>query len=106
MLSIVLINFFICPESAHPLFDYQLIHRSFVGTDGRAGDDGRAGACALGLFALGQTSSPSLGALECSRLPPAIALRGPRLREEQGTPLQRDDGDPAAPAQRVGADRE
>jgi hypothetical protein len=106
MLSIVLVNFFNCLESAISCFDYEVIHRSCVGADGRAGDDGRAGACALGLSALGQTSSPSLGALECSRLPPAIALRGPRLRGEQGTPLQRDNGDPAASAQWVGADHD
>ena len=106
MLSIVLINFFNCPESAHPLFDYQLIHRSFVGTDERADDDGCAGARTLRLFALGWTSSPSLGALECSRLPPATVVRGPRLRGERGAPLQRDDDDPAAPVQWVGADRD
>ena len=88
------------------MFDYQLIHRSFVGPDGRASGDRRVGARALSLFALERTSSLSLGALECSWLPPAIALRGPRLCGERGSPLQRDDGDPTAPAQRMGADRD
>ena len=106
MLSIVSINLFNSPESAIPCFNHQLIHRSFVGTDGRAGGDRRAGARALSLFALGRTTSPSLGAIECSWLPLATALRGPRLCGERGSLLQRDDGDSAAPAQRMGADRD
>ena len=89
--------FFVC---------HQLIHRSFVGTDGRAGACWRAGARALLLLALGRTSSPSLGAFEWSRLPPATDLWWPRLCRGRSSPLQCDDGDPAAPAQRVGADRD
>ena len=105
ILSIVLAICFTVQSQLFLIY-HQLIHRSFVGTDRRAGDDRRAGACALSLFVLGQTSSPSLGAFECSRLPPATALRGPRLRGERGASLQRYDGDPTAPAQRAGADHD